>query len=404
MSGHAVPSSSRRSFLLVASALFVMLMASNLATPLYAVYRHRFGFSAVELTLIFATYAVVLMPSLLMFGQLSDQVGRRRVMAAGLVGGAVSLALFALASSTAWLFGARAAQGLATGLMTAAAAAALVELEPGGHHGRAAVAVVIGTTGGSAAGPLVAGTLAEWAPDQLVLCYLVGIGCLAVALLGVLWANDPVTRTGTWRPQRPSVPAAVRGRFTRAALSGATVWSVGALFLSVVPSYAAKLLHTSNLALLGAIAALMLAAATVAQAMLLRVDLEARRAQPLGLISLVAGVGLLVVAFPLHALAPVLAAALLAGLGLGFTLFGAQKDINQLAPGERRGEVTAAFITCLYGGVAISTISTGMLATSYGLFTAVAIMGGVLAAVAVATIGWHLRAPRVSTTVARGVT
>ncbi len=383
---------SRRSFRLVAGALFVMLLASNLATPLYAVYRQRFGFSTIELTLIFAVYALVLMPSLLIFGQLSDQLGRRRVMAAGLVGGAVSLGLFALADGTPWLFAARASQGLATGLMTAAAAAALVELEPGGHHGRAAVAIVIGNTGGSGAGPLLAGMLAAWAPDRLVLCYLVGIGCLALALLGVLWAEDPVRRKGTWRPQRPSVPAAVRGRFARAGLSGAVVWSVGGLFLSVVPSYAGKLLHTSNLALLGAIAALMLAAATAAQLLLLRIDLEPGRAQPYGLVSLIAGVALLIVAFPLHSLAAVLAAPLLAGFGQGFALFGAQKDVNLLAPHERRGEVTAAFITCLYGGVAISTIIAGALATSFGIFSAVAVVGGALAAIAAATAAWHLLA------------
>jgi MFS family permease len=370
-----------------------MLMASNLATPLYAVYRQRFGFSTVELTLIFAVYAMVLMPSLLIFGQLSDQLGRRRVMAAGLVGGAVSLGLFALADGAAWLFAARAGQGLATGLMTAAAAAALVELEPDGHHGRAAVAIVVGNTGGSGAGPLLAGMLAAWAPDRLVLCYLVGIGFVALALLGVLWAEDPVGRRGSWRPQRPSVPAAARGRFARAGLSGAVVWSVGGLFLSVVPSYAGKLLHTSNLALLGAIAALMLAAATAAQLLLLRIDLEPHRAQPYGLTSLIAGVALLIAAFPLHSLAAVLAAPLLAGFGQGFALFGAQKDVNQLAPDERRGEVTAAFITCLYGGVAISTIIAGSLATSYGIFSAVAVVGGALAALAAGTAVWHLLAP-----------
>src|SRR5205823_8566772 len=164
---------SRRPFLLVGVGLFVMLMGSNLATPLYAVYRRQLGFSAVELTLIFATYAILLVPSLLVFGQLSDRLGRRRVIAVGMAGGAVSLGLFAAADGTPWLFAARATQGLATGLMTAAAAAALVELEPRGHHGRAAVATVLGNNGGSAAGPLLAGMLAQWAPERLVLPYLV---------------------------------------------------------------------------------------------------------------------------------------------------------------------------------------------------------------------------------------
>lgn len=369
-----------------------MLMASNLATPLYAVYRRKFGFSAVELTLIFATYAIFLVPSLLLFGQLSDRLGRRRVIATGLAGGAVSLALFAAADGTPWLFAARAVQGLATGLMTAAAAAALVELETQRHHGRAAVATILGNNGGSAAGPLVAGMLAAWAPDPLVLCYLVGICCIAFAILGVMSIRDPVQPSGRWRPQRPSVPAPVRGRFARASLSGASVWAVGALFLSVVPSYAAQLLHTGDLALLGAITALMLAASCAAQIAMVRVDARPHDAQPAGLGLMAAGVVLLVVAFPLHSLAPVVAAALLAGLGLGVALFGAQKDVNHLAPADRRGEVTAAFISCLYGGVAITTVGTGLLADGYGLSTAVAIIGAVLVALAVGVSAWHIAA------------
>jgi MFS family permease len=380
--------------LLVAGGLFVMLMASNMPTPLYAVYRRTLGFSAVELTLIFATYAIFLVPSLVVFGQLSDRVGRRRVIAAGLVGGAVSLALFASADSTPWLFAARGVQGLATGLMTAAAAAALVELETEGHHGRAAVATILGNNGGSGAGPLVAGMLAQWAPDRLVLPYLVGIGCICFALLAVLSISEPAKPSGRWRIQRPSVPPAVRGRFARASLSGATVWAVGALFLSVVPSYAAQLLHTSDLALLGAITALMLATSCVAQVAVLRIDARPSEAQPVGLVMMAIGVVLLVLAFPLHSLVPVLAAAILAGLGLGVTLFGAQKDINQLAPTDRRGEVTAAFISCLYGGVAITSVATGLLADGYGLSTSVAIIGGILAALALTTCAWHAIARR----------
>jgi MFS family permease len=378
----------------VAAALFVMLMASNMPTPLYAVYRRTFGFSAVELTLIFATYAIFLVPSLVVFGQLSDRVGRRPAIAAGLVGGALSLALFAVADGTAWLFAARAVQGLATGLMTAAAAAALVELETEGHHGRAAVATILGNNGGSGAGPLIAGMLAQWAPERLVLPYLVGIGCIGFALLAVLSIGEPAQRSGRWRIQRPSVPPAVRGRFARASLSGATVWAVGALFLSVVPSYAAQLLHTSDLALLGAITALMLATSCVAQVAVLRIDARPSEAQPVGLVMMAVGVVLLVLAFPLHSLVPVLAAAVLAGLGLGVTLFGAQKDINQLAPTDRRGEVTAAFISCLYGGVAITSVATGLLADGYGLSTSVAIIGGMLAALAVGTCAWHAIARR----------
>ena len=70
-------------FLVVAIAWFATMAGANLATPLYAVYEREFGFSSAVLTVVFATYMIVLAPSLLVFGQLSDRFGRRRVMAAG---------------------------------------------------------------------------------------------------------------------------------------------------------------------------------------------------------------------------------------------------------------------------------------------------------------------------------
>ena len=156
-------------FLVVAGAWFAMMAGSNVATPLYATYEREFGFSSAVLTLVFATYALFLAPSLLLFGQLSDRLGRRRVMAAGFATATVGLVLFALAGSLLWLFAARAVQGLAVGMISGAAAAALVELDPAPQEDRAALFAALAQAGGSASGPIVAGMLAQWAPEPLVL-------------------------------------------------------------------------------------------------------------------------------------------------------------------------------------------------------------------------------------------
>jgi len=377
-------------FVIGAVALFVLLTDGNLATPLYAVYRDKFGFSATELTLIFATYTIVLIPSLLLFGQLSDRVGRRPVIVGGLLTAAVGLALLALAKDTAWLFVARAVQGVALGAVVGTAAAALVELHPGGDHSRAALATVLAQSGGSAAGPLVAGALAQWAPAPLHLSYVVCIGVTLLTALLVTALHEPHEPSGEWRLQRPSVPPGQGRRFARASLTGASVWAVGSLYLSVIPSYASKLLDTSDLALLGAISALMLAAACPVQVLGVRGLMSPRTAQPAGLVLLVAGLAALVLAFPTQSLALVLTAALLAGLGLGLGYFGSQAEINQLAPPERRGEVTAAFLTCLYSGVSVTVITVGIVSDQLSLRTAVTGASIVIAAVALATTAWHL--------------
>ena len=385
--------SQQASFAIVAVALFVLLLDGNLPTPLYAVYREEFGFSGTTLTLIFAVYTIMLIPSLLVFGQLSDRVGRMPVIAGGLALGALGLVVLALAHSTAELFVGRAVQGLGLGAAVGTVPAALVELEPNGDHGRAAMAAVLGQSGGSAAGPLVAGALAQWAPLPKQLPYLVGLGLTLVAIAGVLSLREPRDEPGEWRLQRPSVPPAIRRAFVRAGMTCGACWAVGALFLSVVPSYASKLLDTSDLALLGAISATMLAMACLAQVACLRGGMTPRRAQVLGLALLIAGIGALIAAFPLHTLALVLAAALLAGSGLGLGYFGSQTQVNQLAPEEHRGEVTAAFITFVYVSVSVTVIATGLMSDALSLSTAVAISGTCVAVLAAATAAWHLSSP-----------
>ena len=67
-----------------------------------------------------------------------------------------------------------------------------------------------------------------------------------------------------------------------------------------------------------------------------------------------------------------LAAAVLAGAGLGFV--GAQIQINHLAPDEQRGEVTAAFVTCVYLAVNVAPIDVGLPGDALSLFAAVGIM------------------------------
>ncbi|HEY7102466.1 MAG TPA: MFS transporter, partial [Mycobacteriales bacterium] len=64
-------------FVLMGVTLGLVLFAASTPSPLYPVYEHRFGFSPVTLTGIFAVYAFALIAALLTTGALSDRVGRR---------------------------------------------------------------------------------------------------------------------------------------------------------------------------------------------------------------------------------------------------------------------------------------------------------------------------------------
>jgi MFS family permease len=362
-------------------------------SALYAVYANRFGFSSLVLTAIFTTYAVTLVPTLLLFGRISDRYGRRPVIVAGMAAGAVGLGLFVAAQGTAWLFAARAFQGLAVGTVSGAATAALVELEPESGSARPALLAGLAQAAGSALGPLLCGPLAEWAPDPLRLTYLVLLAATVAGAGLVLTLPEPAgPDREPWRIQRPRVPAGIRRDFARVSLTAATVWASVALCLSIVPSYAGDLLQTTNLALLGGLSAVALGASCAAQIAAKRRRNEPRAAQSAGLVILAAGLVALAAASAVHSLAVLLAGAVAVGSGHGLAFLNAQDELNRIAPPERRGEVTAAFISCIYALVGGAVLASGLLDEGVSLTIAVSLVAVTLAATALLGAGWQIRA------------
>jgi len=362
------------------------MAGANLATPLYAVYAREFKFSSLVLTSVFATYAFVLVPALILCGRLSDRFGRRPVILAGLAVACGGLVLFALATSAVWLYAARALQGLAVGMISGAATAALVELDPRGDRRRAALLAGLAQAGGSAAGPMLAGVLAQWAPDPLRLVYVVGLALTVVAAGATLTLPEsPDGRREPWRIQRPRVPREIRGRFARVSLSAATVWAAVALYLSIVPTYAGALLGRDRLALLATISAAALLSSFVAQLVARRRRGSPQLAQAAGLTLLALGLLGLVLAAPLASLALLVAGSVVAGAGHGIAFLNAQEELNDAAPAQRRGEVTSAFIGCIYALVAGAVLGTGLLAARFSLSLSVGAVSTGLLAVAVAT-------------------
>jgi MFS family permease len=307
---------SRVALAIVTSAFSAMLLAANLATPLYAVWARQFGFSTAVLALIFAVYALVLIPALLTFGQLSDRLGRRVVIAIGLGLAILALTFFALATGTAWLFAARATLGVAQGMLSGAATAALAELVPAADPRRAALLATMSQAGGSAAGVLLCGVLAQWAPAPEVTPFVAGMITCALAATALAFVPETARRQrGALRVRRPRVPEEIRGAFARVSLTAAAVWAVVAgLFLAVMPSYAGQLvLHSQNLALM---AALVLVSSCAAQ-LVVRHGAPPAQAQAAGLVLLAAGLLALVLASPAHSTALLVIGAILAGAGHG---------------------------------------------------------------------------------------
>src|SRR5205823_2607264 len=77
--------------------LVLFALGTSLITPLIPIYQDRLGFSDTVVTLFLGCYVLALIPSMLTLGQLSDQVGRKRVLLAALLILAVAQAYLATA-------------------------------------------------------------------------------------------------------------------------------------------------------------------------------------------------------------------------------------------------------------------------------------------------------------------
>ncbi len=156
-----------------------------------------------------------------------------------------------------------------------------------------------------------------------------------------------------------------------AGITTLVAWAVTALFLSLIPSFAETVIGTHDLAVPGGIVTLMLGAAALVQVVGQRWASLPTQIGGLGLLTVGLLALILTARFKLVVL--LLAAAVLAGCGLGLAFMGALGDISEIAPVDRKGDIVASFYVVTYIGTAIPVIDVGLIALHASLFAAVQI-------------------------------
>ncbi len=382
-------------YALVAAVIGLALFASGTPSPLYGTYRQMWGFSPVVLTLVYATYAFGVLTTLILAGQISDQIGRRPVLLAALATLMATTVVFMLADSVVWLFVARAAQGLATGLALGAASAALLDLHPRRDPTGVGLTNGVVSAAGMGLGVLVSAVFVEWGPAPQVLPYVALFALFAIAFAGALRMPEPVAVRSRLRfsPQRPSVPVAVRPAFVLAALGVMSSWSIGGLFLALGPQLAAGLFHSTDHLLAGISVFALAGPAAVAQ-------LAFRHSRPWvgasgGSVALAVGMVAIVMAAAADSRALYITGAVVGGSGFGVAFLGALRALSGAIPAHQRGAVMSAFYIVAYASLSIPAILAGVLVTPIGVRATFEVFGTLIAVLAstVAVQAWRTRPP-----------
>jgi MFS family permease len=396
-----VPDRRRRSgFWMVAYAYLIVMAVATLPSPLYGLYRIRDHLSAFMITVVFAIFAGGTIAALLGVRLLVARMGRRGVMLGSVATMMIAVGLLAAWKALPGLLVGRFLTGLAVGLASGTAITYLIELrlraDPNASAARAQVIGTCVTIGGLGIGPLIAGCLAQWAGQPLVVPYLVFAALGAVALAGLLAA--PETGTPAARvPTAPGTTASASARSRRkarlpvpAAAGTLAAFAANGLFAGLSGLFLATTLHHPSHALAGATLFVVFACGVLSQ--LLTVGLAASRVLAVGMSSLLAGLALLVlsVRLPTPSLPLFLVGGALIGAGSGAVFKGTTGLVLAASPPESRIAMTSALVIALYAGLSVPVIGAGI-ALNAGVSPPSTVLGfAIVAGAGVALTGWAL--------------
>jgi predicted MFS family arabinose efflux permease len=377
----------RQASLLVSAGVVGHTLWTSAAPALtYGLYAQEWHLTHTVIAGIFAIYPITVVVMLLGFGGISDQIGRRATMLAGLLASLVGALLFAVAPDVWWVFAGRALMGIGVGLAASPSTAAVLEFTSP-ERARSAASVTMGAQAiGFATALLLGGALTEYGPWPTRLCFWVLALFLTVLLIGtwLLPRHTPGSAGGDWRSNMPSVPNQVRRAFAVSSTAMVAAYAFGVLVLSLGGQVERDLIGSSNAFLNSAV--LSLFPVVMGTIGIIARPLSPRLALIVGTLISCAGMVLLILAVSLRDLVIYLLATAAAGGAHSLLFVGGLQMINAAAPERHRGGILAAVYLLSYLSMGALALVLGAIATARGLGLAVDLGAAAIILMNVATL------------------
>ena len=370
------------------TAFTSLYLGAGALTPLLVVYRQRWDFPPLLLTVAFAVYAAGFLAAALTLGSLSDHLGRRPVLVGALVVQLGSNLIFLFATDVGWVIAGRVVQGVAGGAATAAFTAVLVELAPAGRKQLGPILGSVGLTGGLAAGSLLAGLAIQLTPRADTIVFVVLSGLTVLGGLAVLAAPETIERSpGALRSMIPDVviPAVARAEFVAAAPVVAAVWMLAGLSGGLAPSLVHSVFHLDS-GLLDGLAGFIAPAVSVVVGLAFA-GLRPRAAMTVGIVASIVGAAGIAAGAAAGSLATMFAGQAVAGVGFGAAFTASLRIIVPLVAAEQRAGVVAGIYVVSYLGLGVPVVVAGQLTDVLGIVPAVGWYAVVVVLLALLSLG-----------------
>jgi DHA1 family multidrug resistance protein-like MFS transporter len=175
---------------ILAFTLIVVMLGFGLVIPIMPFYVENLGAGGTELGLLVASYAVMRLIFGPIWGSLSDRIGRKPVLMIGMLGYAITMFWFGLATQLWMLFIARSLSGILSSATSPTTMAYISdstsEQDRGRGMGILGAAVGLGTVVGPGLGGWLAGDASTQASLALPFFTAGGMSLLALLLIGLL--------------------------------------------------------------------------------------------------------------------------------------------------------------------------------------------------------------------------
>ncbi|MGP9504246.1 MFS transporter [Specibacter sp. AOP5-B1-6] len=351
----------------MAIAFMSLYLGAGALTPMLVDYKERFHFAPEMLNVAFAVYAAGFLVAALVFGSLSDYLGRRPVLIGGLIVQLASNLLFLYAADVSWVIAGRIIQGIASGAATAAFTAAMVELAPEKYKRLGAVLGSVSLTGGLALGSLLTGLALEVTPAARSIVFIILILLTVLGGLVAIFSRE----TGNLCPgalrsmlPRVSVPSNARAEFLSAAPAVAAVWMLAGLSGGLAPNMVRSVFGIESPFWGGFAGFVAPAVSTIVG--LAFAKYAARQAMMIGIYAGIIGAAAIIGGVFAGSLVLMLVGQGIAGIGFGACFSAAlQILIPVVLPHQRAGIIAAVYIVA-YGAFGLPVVIEGQLVALIG--------------------------------------
>jgi MFS family permease len=347
--------------------VLIMSCAATYISSLFPVYGEYYKLSSLEITLLFAVYAAILLPTLLIVGARGSHWGLKRVLRYSVWISIASTLLFIFSTNVWMLYVSRILEGIAYGAFTGVASAFLLKQTAKDRVGTALKLSGVAVNFGFGLGPAISGLILQYLkvkPLQLPFWFLLILLLISWFILELLPKQED--QNAQKHKISLGIPHNIRTQFwSFIGLPIFTLFTLGGIVFALIPSFVKNVLHTSNLSISGLLILLLLGGGALLQFFPWPRHPVTR--MRISILALSLGSWLIVLSGQTASLLLLWAGIFIQGIGAGWTFQVALRFAGQLPKPEERSRVISAFYLCAYAGFIVPPVAVGLLTLFFNL-------------------------------------